>query len=135
MTQFPEGWNEERVQRLLARYDDREFTSRLMEATWYRTDGEMVFVPRPLAPAARAIVQEYIRTHSDELLSEAEVLACVPDSADEFGEVIDDDQDGDDDEAEDGVWLFVPARLVPAVTALVAHFRSLLPAEPLARAS
>lgn len=59
---LPEGWDEDRVQRVIAHYENQsdEEAAAEDEAFWAAQQGEcLVSVPRPLVPAIEAIIQEY----------------------------------------------------------------------------
>jgi len=58
---FPEGWNEERVRKVVEYYENQTEDEELaeLEAAWERTDAAMVQVPQELVPAVRALIAHY----------------------------------------------------------------------------
>lgn len=59
--QLPEGWDEARIEALIAHYENQsdEEAAAEDEAYWAEHEGEAFSVPRPLVPAIEAIIREY----------------------------------------------------------------------------
>ena len=60
---FPPGWDEERVQRLLQHYDSltEEETVAEDEAAFEDSTQTVMEVPKALVPAVRALIAEHVR--------------------------------------------------------------------------
>ena len=60
-TKFPQGWDEVRVQRLLAHYETQTEAEAVAEdeAAFDAPDQALVGVPRELVPAVRALIAKH----------------------------------------------------------------------------
>ncbi len=60
-TKFPPGWDEERVQRVLAHYETQTETEAVAEdeAAYDSPDHALVSVPRELVPAVRELIAKH----------------------------------------------------------------------------
>jgi hypothetical protein len=60
-TRFPPGWDEERVQRVLAHYQTQTQTEAVAEdeAAYDSPDHALVSVPRELVPAVRELIAKH----------------------------------------------------------------------------
>ena len=58
---FPQGWDEERVQRVLAHYETQTETGAVAEdeAVYESPDHALVSVPRELVPAVRELIARH----------------------------------------------------------------------------
>ena len=61
---FPEGWDDERVQRVLEHYDQQSETEAVAEdeAAYEKQTESVVEVPVELVPEVRALIARYKRT-------------------------------------------------------------------------
>ena len=62
--QFPPGWNEERVRRVLQHYDSQSDDEALAEdeASFETTTDTAMTVPTALVPVVRALIEKHRRT-------------------------------------------------------------------------
>jgi type II secretory pathway component PulC len=60
-SRFPPGWDEERVQRVLAHYETQTETEAVAEdeAAYESVDHPLVSVPRELVPAVRELIAKH----------------------------------------------------------------------------
>ncbi len=61
MTRFPNGWDEERVQRLLQHYESQTEEEAVVEdetALQYKTH-TLMQIPNPLVPSVRALLSQH----------------------------------------------------------------------------
>ena len=58
-SQLPEGWDEERVQKIIDYYENQTEEEEESEIEAALRDHSVVFVPRPLVAAVTAIIAEY----------------------------------------------------------------------------
>lgn len=58
-SQLPEGWDEERVQKIIDYYDNQTEEEEEAEMEEALRDHCVIFVPHPLVPAVEAIIAEY----------------------------------------------------------------------------
>ena len=60
-SRFPPGWDEARVQRVLARYETQRETEAVVEdeAAYESPDHALVSVPRELVPAVRELIAKH----------------------------------------------------------------------------
>lgn len=58
-SRLPEGWDEERVEKIIAYYDNQTEEEEEAEIEEALRNHSVVFVPLPLVPAVEAIIAEY----------------------------------------------------------------------------
>ena len=60
-TRFPDGWNEERVQRLLQHYESQTEEEAVAEdeAVWEDTTQTVMEIPNALVPSVRALLSQH----------------------------------------------------------------------------
>ena len=61
VTRFPDGWNEERVQRLLQHYESQTAEEAVAEdeAVWEDTMQTVMKIPKALVPSVRALLSQH----------------------------------------------------------------------------
>lgn len=61
-TRFPDGWNEERVQRLLQHYESQTEEEAVAEdeAVWEDTTQTVMEIPNALLPSVRVLLSQHV---------------------------------------------------------------------------
>ena len=61
VTRFPDGWNEEHIQRLLQHYESQTEEEAVAEdeAVWEDTTQTVMGIPNELVPSVRALLSQY----------------------------------------------------------------------------
>lgn len=59
--QLPDGWDEERIRKVIAHYENQTDEEALAEdeAAWESEDGCLMHVPNELVPAVRSLIAHY----------------------------------------------------------------------------